>query len=172
MLYGHNDTQVEGVDFHFREKMRGVVEYMQYREMPAEIKRKVGRGHSRARRLPPMTPMTHSHPPPSPLPLPPFPRSTFPTARRCGASSRCAGGSRRSSSTSRGSCGTCTGRSAPGFCGTWGRRSGRSSRYCRFVRLASAARQARAPCAILRSRRQAPLFTEMLGRGGVGGLFK
>jgi hypothetical protein len=29
------------VDFRFQEKMRGVVEYMQYREMPSEIKRKV-----------------------------------------------------------------------------------------------------------------------------------
>ena len=33
--------QVEGVDFRFQEKMRGVVEYMQYREMPSDIKRKV-----------------------------------------------------------------------------------------------------------------------------------
>jgi hypothetical protein len=32
---------VEGVDFRFQEKMRGVVEYMQYRELPSEIKRKV-----------------------------------------------------------------------------------------------------------------------------------
>ncbi len=32
---------MEGVDFRFQEKMRGVVEYMQYREMPADIKRKV-----------------------------------------------------------------------------------------------------------------------------------
>ncbi len=34
-------VQVEGADFRFQERMRGVVEYMQYREMPAEIKRKV-----------------------------------------------------------------------------------------------------------------------------------
>ncbi len=34
-------AQVEGADFRFQERMRGVVEYMQYREMPAEIKRKV-----------------------------------------------------------------------------------------------------------------------------------
>jgi hypothetical protein len=33
--------QVQGVDFRFQEKMRGVVEYMQYREMPSELKRKV-----------------------------------------------------------------------------------------------------------------------------------
>ncbi len=33
--------QVQGVDYRFQEKMRGVVEYMQYREMPADIKRKV-----------------------------------------------------------------------------------------------------------------------------------
>ena len=33
--------QVQGVDFRFQEKMRGVVEYMQYREMPSDIKRKV-----------------------------------------------------------------------------------------------------------------------------------
>jgi hypothetical protein len=33
--------QVGGVDFRFQEKMRGVGEYMQYREMPAGIKRKV-----------------------------------------------------------------------------------------------------------------------------------
>ncbi len=29
------------MDFRFQEKMRGVVEYMQYREMPSDIKRKV-----------------------------------------------------------------------------------------------------------------------------------
>ncbi len=34
-------VQVEGADFRFQERMRGVVEYMQYREMPAETKRKV-----------------------------------------------------------------------------------------------------------------------------------
>ena len=34
---------MEGVDFHFQQKMRGVVEYMQYREMPSGIKRKVDR---------------------------------------------------------------------------------------------------------------------------------
>jgi hypothetical protein len=39
---------VEGADFRFQERMRGVVEYMQYREMPAEIKRKV-RSIKRAR---------------------------------------------------------------------------------------------------------------------------
>ncbi len=33
--------QVEGADFRFQERMRGVIEYMQYREMPAEVKRKV-----------------------------------------------------------------------------------------------------------------------------------
>jgi hypothetical protein len=33
-------VQVEGADFRFQERMRGVVEYMQFREMPAEIKRK------------------------------------------------------------------------------------------------------------------------------------
>jgi hypothetical protein len=33
--------QVEGADFRFQERMRGVVEYMQYREMPADLKRKV-----------------------------------------------------------------------------------------------------------------------------------
>ncbi len=35
--------QIEGVDFRFQQKMRGVVEYMQYREMPSDIKRKVRR---------------------------------------------------------------------------------------------------------------------------------
>jgi hypothetical protein len=35
-------AQVEGADFRFQERMRGVVEYMQFREMPADIKRKVG----------------------------------------------------------------------------------------------------------------------------------
>jgi hypothetical protein len=34
-------AQVEGVDFRFQAKMRWVGEYMQYREMPAELKRKV-----------------------------------------------------------------------------------------------------------------------------------
>jgi hypothetical protein len=34
-------VQVEGADYRFQERMRGVVEYMQYREMPADIKRKV-----------------------------------------------------------------------------------------------------------------------------------
>ncbi len=34
-------AQVVGADFRFQERMRGVIEYMQYREMPAEIKRKV-----------------------------------------------------------------------------------------------------------------------------------
>jgi hypothetical protein len=33
-------VQVEGADFRFQERMRGVVEYMQFREMPAETKRK------------------------------------------------------------------------------------------------------------------------------------
>jgi hypothetical protein len=36
--------QVEGADFRFQERMRGVVEYMQYREMPADLKRKVRAG--------------------------------------------------------------------------------------------------------------------------------
>ncbi len=29
------------MDFHFQEKMRVIVEYMQFREMPSDIKRKV-----------------------------------------------------------------------------------------------------------------------------------
>ncbi len=32
---------MEGVDFHFQEKMRVIVEYMQFREMPSDVKRKV-----------------------------------------------------------------------------------------------------------------------------------
>ncbi len=38
---GGGGGPVGGVDFRFRERMRGVVEYMQYREMPADIKRRV-----------------------------------------------------------------------------------------------------------------------------------
>ena len=66
------------------------------------------------------------------LPVP-FPPCHSATLLRCGASSRCAGGNRRSSSTRRVSCGTCTGRCGPRFCSTWAPRFGRSSRSCRRV---------------------------------------
>jgi hypothetical protein len=36
--------QVAGVDVRFEEKMRGVVEYMQYREFSEDLKRKVCHG--------------------------------------------------------------------------------------------------------------------------------
>ncbi len=35
--------QVAGVDVRFEEKMRGVVEYMQFRELTADLKRKVSK---------------------------------------------------------------------------------------------------------------------------------
>jgi hypothetical protein len=42
-------AQVEGADFRFQERMRGVVEYMQFREMPSDIKRKASSAkHTRA----------------------------------------------------------------------------------------------------------------------------
>ncbi len=127
-------AQVEGADFRFQERMRGVIEYMQYREMPAEIKRKVGPSSFGASIHHPASSYSFSaqhsvpisHPPPFHPPL-----RFYLFTRRCGASSRSAGGSRRSCSTSRASCGTCTGRSGPGFCGTWAQKYGHSSRCCR-----------------------------------------
>jgi hypothetical protein len=39
--FSSNLLQVAGVDARFEEKMRGVVEYMQFRELPDYLKRKV-----------------------------------------------------------------------------------------------------------------------------------
>ena len=41
VLYALIFLQVAGVDLRFEEKMRGIVEYMQFRELSAELKRKV-----------------------------------------------------------------------------------------------------------------------------------
>ncbi len=58
---------MQGVDFRFQEKMRGVVEYMQYREMPSDIKRKVSEPPSLAQTQPDADGVG-SVPPPRPAP--------------------------------------------------------------------------------------------------------